>query len=93
MIVEERWRLAKNKIIREAEFKTIRQVYQIRQIIDNNAGFKFDKEKLPFYDIPDLTGFDLKPYVQYNAPKLSAELSKHQFTINNDKIAKLQSSK
>jgi hypothetical protein len=27
------------------------------------VGFKFDKEKLPFYDIPDLTGFALKPYV------------------------------
>ena len=53
------------------------------------SGFKFDKEKLPFYDIPDLSGFELRPYVEYNALKLSDSLKNHQTQVNKDKIEKL----
>jgi len=33
-------------------------------------GFRLDKQKLPVLEIPDLTGFELKPYVSFNTPKL-----------------------
>lgn len=35
----------------------------VQVIAMTSLGFKLDKEKLPFYDIPDLTGFELQPYV------------------------------
>jgi large subunit ribosomal protein L41 len=31
-------------------------------------GFKYDHRKAPFIDIPDLTGFKLKPYVSVHTP-------------------------
>lgn len=31
--------------------------------------FIFDENKVPKYDIPDLNGFQLKPYVSYKANK------------------------
>jgi large subunit ribosomal protein L41 len=33
--------------------------------------FMFDIEKVPFYNIPDLEGFTLKPYVACSTPKIS----------------------
>ena len=50
------------------------------------VGFVFDKEKLPFYDIPNLEGFELKPYVEYNAPKIPEELQNHQQKANQLKM-------
>ena len=35
--------------------------------------FMFDVEKVPFYNVPDLTDFKLKPYVPYITPKISAD--------------------
>ena len=34
------------------------------------SGFRLDRNKVPVLDIPDLTGFELKPYVSYNTPKV-----------------------
>ena len=33
--------------------------------LTSKGKFKFDVEKVPFYNVPDLTGFKLKPYVPY----------------------------
>lgn len=38
------------------------------------AGFRLDKQKLPVLEIPDLTGFELKPYVSFNTPKVDKAL-------------------
>ena len=57
------------------------------------VGFILDKEKLPFFDIPDLTGCELKPYVEYNAPLISDELRNHQSNVNKLKLSKLGWSK
>ena len=32
---------------------------------DSFGNFKIDKSKVPKFDIPDLDGFELKPYVSY----------------------------
>jgi hypothetical protein len=50
------------------------------------GGFKFDKEKVPFYDIPNIDGFELKPYVDFNAPKLNEKYLNHQLKVNQEKI-------
>ncbi len=35
-----------------------------------NAGrFYYDESKVPQYEIPDLNGFELKPYVSYKVGK------------------------
>ena len=35
--------------------------------------FRFNIEKVPFYNVPDITGFKLKPYVPHITPKISDE--------------------
>lgn len=35
--------------------------------------FVLDIEKVPFFNIPDLTGFNLKPYVCHSTAKVDAE--------------------
>ena len=45
-------------------------------------GFKYDESMVPKLDIPDLSNFELKPYVSYKTPlKLPKEIQ--------DKIDKL----
>ena len=39
----------------------------------NRGGFVFDVDKVPFFNIPDLTGFNLKPYVSHATPKVDPE--------------------
>ena len=41
------------------------------------------------YDIPNIEGFELLPYVEYLAPKLNGELLTHQARINKEKLEKL----
>ena len=42
--------------------------------LNNSKGkFRFDIEKVPFYNVPSLTGFKLKPYVPYTAPQIDIE--------------------
>jgi hypothetical protein len=36
-----------------------------------DIGFRFDKTKVPLFDIPNIDGFELKPYIDFNAPKLN----------------------
>lgn len=38
------------------------------------VGFVFQKDKLPVYNIPNIDGFELLPYVEYMAPLLKEEL-------------------
>ena len=35
--------------------------------------FTFEIEKVPFYNVPDLSGFKLKPYVPHTTPKIEDE--------------------
>ena len=37
------------------------------------GGFKFEIDKVPFYNVPDLTNFKLKPYVPHITPKISED--------------------
>ena len=39
----------------------------------NRGKFRFDIERVPFYNVPDLTGFKLKPYVPHLTPKIPEE--------------------
>ena len=38
--------------------------------MDQRGRFRFAIEKVPFYNIPDLTGFNLLPYVSHQTPKV-----------------------
>jgi len=38
--------------------------------VDSKGRFRIDRSKLLKFHVPDLTGFDLKPYVSYNTPKV-----------------------
>ena len=40
---------------------------------DRKGRFRFDVEKVPFYNVPDLTGFKLKPYVPHSTPKINED--------------------
>jgi len=35
--------------------------------------FRFDKTKVPVYNVPDLTGFELHPYVSVHTPKVDED--------------------
>ena len=41
--------------------------------VTSKGKFIFNVEKVPFYNVPDLTDFKLKPYVPHITPKISAE--------------------
>ena len=51
--------------------------------VTSKQKFNFDIEKVPFYNIPDLTGFKLKPYVAHLTPKIP-EQDRVQRKINVD---------
>mmetsp|Transcript_37615 Transcript_37615/g.42637 ORF Transcript_37615/g.42637 Transcript_37615/m.42637 type:complete len:161 (+) Transcript_37615:46-528(+) len=36
-------------------------------------GFKYDPSLVPFYDVPDLSNFELKPYVSRMTPKVGKD--------------------
>ena len=36
--------------------------------LSSKSRFRVRIEKVPFYNIPDLTGFNLLPYVSHNTP-------------------------
>ena len=40
--------------------------------LDSKARFKLDINKVPFYNVPDLSGFQLMPYVPYKTPRPDA---------------------
>ena len=35
--------------------------------------FRFEIDRVPFYNVPDLTGFKLKPYVPHQTPRIPEE--------------------
>ena len=41
--------------------------------ITKKGKFRFDIEKVPFYNVPDITGFKLKPYVPHTTPRIGEE--------------------
>jgi hypothetical protein len=49
----------------------------------------FQKDKLPVYDIPNVDGFELLPYVEYLCPLLDPKLLNHQQKVNRENIKKL----
>ena len=46
--------------------------------INQKGRFKFRIEKVPFYNIPDLTGFSLLPYVSHNTPKIDFKMRENR---------------
>merc|ERR1719362_2372865 len=46
--------------------------------MDQRGRFRFAIEKVPFYNIPDLTGFNLLPYVSHNTPKIDFSVKEHR---------------
>ena len=40
----------------------------------NSGRFRLDIDKVPFYNIPDLTGFALMPYVSAVTPKIEEKI-------------------
>ena len=49
------------------------------------GNFHFDKNLVTKFDIPDLEGFDLKPYVSWHTPSLGWEIRKKMKIINDFK--------
>ncbi|KRX04506.1 hypothetical protein PPERSA_04321 [Pseudocohnilembus persalinus] len=41
--------------------------------VQGKRSFIFDVNKLPFYDVPSLNGFNLKPYVSVHTPKIEKQ--------------------
>ncbi|CAD8104506.1 unnamed protein product [Paramecium sonneborni] len=60
-------------------YEGIMRIKKLRQESDRVFGkfigtkFVVDKSRVPQYDIPDLTGFELKPYVSYHTPQVDKE--------------------
>ena len=45
---------------------------------------------MPVYDIPNIDGFELLPYVEYLAPLLDEALLTHQAKANRDKLQSIR---
>ena len=43
--------------------------------VTTKGKFRVDIDKVPFYNVPDLTGFYLKPYVPHTTPKVGEEIA------------------
>ena len=56
--------------IAEAERESIRPFGRFTK----RKGFVLDIDLIPFYNVPDLTGFKLKPYVPHTTPKIPDEI-------------------
>ena len=53
--------------------------------------FKFDVHKVPFYNVPDITGFKLKPYVPYNTPMIDDERRVRRLvTLDNSTLKNIE---
>lgn len=53
--------------------------------------FILDIDKVPFFNIPDLTGFNLKPYVSHATPKIDPEqYVKRTIKITPDLLAQIE---
>ena len=48
----------------------------------------FDVDKVPFFNIPDLSGFTLKPYVSHATPRIPTDsFVERQIDITEDTLA------
>ena len=59
--------------------------------VSSKAKFRYDIEKVPFYHVPDLTGFKLKAYVPHTTPKIDPEkkvVVQHHLT--DEMLAKIE---
>lgn len=45
--------------------------------------FMFDPKKVPIYNVPDLTGFELKPYASVHTPRIEEELKEKIRKLND----------
>ena len=52
--------------------------------------FHFNVDLVPFYDVPDLTGFKLLPYVPHTTPKIPEDKFEHRMRDIPDHIKELQ---
>lgn len=91
-LVQEGRRLEKNQRARKAKFNSVWKVRKTWYFLIY-SGFVFQKDKLPTYNIPNIDGFELLPYVEYMAPKLTGDLLKHQQQVNQKKIQELSQPK
>lgn len=52
--------------------------------------FSLDVEKVPFFNIPDLTGFNLKPYVSHATGRIDPKTFEHrQVHLTEELIAEI----
>ena len=56
--------------------------------VSTKGKFRFDIEKVPFYNVPDLTNFKLKPYVPHTTPKISDDKSVSRMVALDDVMLK-----
>ena len=54
--------------------------------LNQKAKFKFEVEKVPFYNVPDLTDFKLKAYVPHMTPPVPEEMKVYRL-VSLDKSA------
>lgn len=59
-------------MLRENEYRRLSQKPFGR--LTSKALFLFDWKRVPFYNIPDLEGFNLKPYVSFATPKVQDDV-------------------
>ena len=53
--------------------------------------FVLDVDKVPFFNIPDLTGFALKPYVSHATPKIDSKIKEErQIHLTEDILAGIE---
>ena len=82
-LIKEGSHVGKNRI---AEYE--RNSPRMYGSVGKKGHFVMDKSKLPFFNIPDLTGFELKPYVSYHTPKLGEEVKSRMKELNDFKDEK-----
>ena len=62
--------------VMEAERESIRPFGQFTR----KGGFKLNIDLVPFYNVPDLTDFKLKPYVPHSTPKIPVDILEPRVT-------------
>ena len=53
-------------------------------MITTKGKFRVDLDKVPFYNVPDLTGFLLKPYVPHTTPKVPEDIAVKRLIVLDD---------
>ena len=61
--------------------------------ITTKGKFRIDIDKVPFYNVPDLTGFYLKPYVPHTTPKVGEDIAvKRQVYLDAETLGDIEKS-